>query len=231
MSGGTKDCGRPFPGNRIRKDRTFTNTRTVSNLVLPFINSNSFPPAPLAGVGGGIAWDIVTQRPYHSDGFEWLPIGGGVPGTVESYTHVKDGDMIITPFTPTILTSWEIGSSVTYHTIPEWNLTTGVYSSGVDEIVTIGANISWKGGISNLGSRILRIKHFDFSTATLTTVKEFETQADPDCRVDTTQEIQIHLKNTASDRVFLEVEHNAIVPLTIEGGDHTSITGFRVNLT
>lgn len=222
---------RGFRGQKVEVDRVSYVSRATRHHGLPYINSLELPPGFIGGVGGGIAWDVTTKRPYHSDGFTWFPIGGGAPGTVTSYSQIKDGVQIIPSKTPFILADWDISTSPVYHTIPEWDLTTGIYTAGDTEIVSIQANISWAGNVSNLGNRILRIQFFDFSTATTTTVKEAITQADPNLKVDTTQEAAIHISMQAGDRIFIEVEHTAPIPLTICGGDCTSMSGFRVQIT
>lgn len=220
-----------FRGQRMEVDRISYESRATHRHGIPFINSTSLPYGYIAGVGGGMAWDVVTKRPYHSDGYTWYPIGGGAPGTVQSYSQIKDGEQILLKNTPTILSNWEIVSSPAYHTISEWNLITGIYTAGSKETISIQANIAWAGGVSNLGNRSLRIQFFDFGTATTSTIKESITQADPDLRVDTTQDVAIHVGMQAGDRVFVEVEHTAPVPLIICDGDCTSLSGFRVQTT
>ncbi|RLI48167.1 hypothetical protein DRO61_06850 [Candidatus Bathyarchaeota archaeon] len=222
---------RGFRGQRIEVDRVSYESRVTKHHGIPCIDSNNLPSGYIAGVGGGMAWDITTQRPYHSDGAKWFPIGGGAPGTVRSYSQIKDGGQTLLKNTPTILSDWDVETSPAYHTIPEWNLTTGIYTAGDREDVSIQANISWAGGVSNLGNRILRLQFFDFSTATTSTIKESITQANPDLLVDTTQDIAIHVGMDPGDRIFVEVEHTAPVSLTICGGDCTSMSGFRVQLT
>jgi hypothetical protein len=222
---------RGFRGQKVEVDRVSYESRATHHHGLPYINSLDLPPGFIAGVGGGMAWDVTTKRPYHSDGFTWFPIGGGAPGTVTSYSQIKDGSQIVPSKTPVILADWDISTSPAYHTIPEWNLTTGIYTAGETETVSIQANISWAGGVSNLGNRILRIQFFDFGTATTMTIKEAITQADPNLKVDTTQEAAIHISMQAGDRIFVEVEHNAPIPLTICDGDCTSLSGFRVQIT
>ena len=222
---------RGFRGQKIEVDRVSYESRSTRNHGIPYIDSSNLPPGFIAGVGGGMAWDVTTKRPYHSDGFTWFPIGGGAPGTVKSYSQIKDMDQIIPSKTPVILDDWDIIASPAYHTIPEWNLITGIYTAGDRETASVQANIAWSGGISNLGNRTLRVQFFEFSTATTMTVKEVETQADPNLRVDTTQEAAIHISMQPGDRIFIEVEHNAPIPLTICGGDCTSLSGFRVQIT
>lgn len=209
---------------KISRDERLDNVKISESITLPYIDSNT-PPGTYAGK---IAWDVVTMSPYYSTGSEWLPIGTGAPGTVESYSHVKGVDQTINPDTPSTITGW-VGSGDSYHTIPQWNLTTGVYQSDASEIVTISVNISWKGGISNLGNRIVRLVKYDALTTATSTVKESVTQADPNNAVDTTQEFQINVKMRVGDLLYVQVEHDAPTPLVIEGGNSTSVCGTRLN--
>ena len=82
-----------------------------------------------------------------------------------------------------------------------------------------------------MGDRTLRIRYFNSGTVATETVKESITQADPDISVETTQEANINLRINTGDMVFLEVEHNAPVPLTICTGNHTSVSGFSITIT
>lgn len=219
-----------FRGLKVELDTLDTDTRADRVLRTPFIRSDLLPPGVDSSVGGGLAYDVLTERPYYSDGFTWFPVGAGVPGTVMSYSQIKDGVQIIPRNIPTILSNWEVTSSSTYHTIPGWNLTTGVYTAEQRQIITIRADIAWAGGISNLGNRTLRIMYYDIMSATTSMVKEAVTQADPNLKVDTTQEAGIHLSVNAGDQIFVEVEHDAPIPLTVCGGDCTSLAGFRVQV-
>lgn len=218
-----------FRGFGLEKDVRAVDIQAISKQLLPYITSNNFPPPHLSGKGGGIAYDVTTDRPYYSDGFGWIPIGTGAPGTVKSFSFVKNGDQNIPISINTVVTPWEITSSDTYHddTIG-WDLTTGIYTASTDTILTVYANITWKSGISNLGNRILRVQHMKLGIPIWNTVKEMSTQADPDVNINTTQECQIHLKISQGDGVRISVFHDSIVPLIISGGSETSVAGFSV---
>ncbi len=219
-----------FRGLRIEKDAKIDNFRVTNRHQLPAILSTSQPPGHWPGVGGGIAYDLVTRRPYYSDGFIWLPMGSGAPGTVGSYSFIKDGVQLIPRVVNTTITLWEISSSDVYHTLLGWNLLTGIYTALVDEVLTLEVNISWSAGVSNLGDRTLRIQHMKFGVPGWVTIKQVRTQADPDIRVQSTQECQIHAKISQGDSIRVTVEHNASISVSIASGLCTSISGFRVNV-
>ena len=219
-----------FQGFKLERDAVrISTTQILDRHHVPIIASNNFPPPTLPGIGGGFAYDSITRRPYYSDGFGWFPIGSNAPGTLESYSFIKDGNQSIPTSTNTPLSMWEISSSDTYHNIPGWNLTTGVYTAPSNEVLTLEVKISWASGVSNLGFRILRIQHMKFGIQGFTTIKEVSTQADPDTSVETTQECQIHLQISQGDTVRVTVEQDSTISIPIAGGNVTSISGFSVN--
>jgi len=220
---------RGFQGMKIERDVRVVTSRNMDRQIMPVIDSNNLPPPTLPGIGGGIAYDIATQRPYYSDGFTWYPMGNGAPGTVESYSFIKDGDQSIPIKTETVLLLWETTSSSTYHSLPGWNLLTGVYTASTNEVITLQLNLAWACGISNLGNRIIRIQHMKLGMGSWETVKEAATQADPDLRKETTQEAQINLSISQGDAVRVVAYHDAPLSIPILGGNSTSIAGFRVN--
>lgn len=219
-----------FRGFGIERDSQVKNLRSTSHLQIPEIISTDNPPGYLPGVGGGIAYDLVTQRPYYSDGFTWFPIGTGTIGTVGSYSFVKDGIQSIPRATDTTIIMWDITSSNVYHSLPGWNLVTGVYTALIDEVLTLEVNISWSAGVSNLGDRTLKIQHMVFGSGIWTDIKKVRTQADPDLRIQTTQECQIHARISTGDSIRVTVEHDAPIPVSIAEGSCTSISGFRINV-
>jgi len=233
MSGLHPYTGQPvgFRGFGIEKDARIKSLRVSDRHQLPGILSNNPPPGHQSGRGGGIAYDLVTERPYYSDGFIWLPIGTSAPGTVGSYSFVKDGAQYIPRITNTTIGIWEIMSSGVYHTLFGWDLFTGIYTATTDEVLTLEVNISWGGGISNLGDRTLRIQHMKFGFPGWTTVKEAITQADPDLKVQTSQECQIHARISQGDSIRITVEQDSPISLPIADGLSTSISGFRVTTT
>lgn len=221
-----------FRGFKIEKDSVHIEDFRVSNRhQLPAILSNEQPPGHLPGVGGGIAYDLVTKRPYYSDGYTWLPVGANVlTGTVGSYSFLKDGVQPVPINTEVTISPWEIISADVYHSLPGWNLTTGIYTASVEEVLTLEVNISWSAGVSNLGNRILKIQRMKSGSGIWDTIKESVTQADPDLSVKTTQECQIHAKIFTGDSIRIMVAHGAPVPIFIAKGLCTSVSGFRVNV-
>jgi hypothetical protein len=145
-----------------------------------------------------------------------------------SFSFIKSGSQVISPSTPTTLTSWTVAGSNSYHTLPQWNLATGIYTASATETISISPSISWASGISNLGTRILRVVYFNSGTLTTTIVKEDQTQADPSISIPTTQFFTINLLMNANDQVYVQVEHDAPVNLSIMSGYDTTISGLRI---
>lgn len=220
-----------FQGFKIEKDAIEIDSfRVLERHQLPEILSNDQPPGHWPGRGGGIAYDLVTKRPYYSDGYIWLPIGANTPGTVGSYAFLKDGVQPVPISTEVTIAPWEIASDDVYHSLPGWNLITGIYTATVEEVLTLEVNISWSAGVSNLGNRTLKIQRMKFGSGIWDTIKESVTQADPDLSVQTTQECQIHARILTGDSIRIMVEHGAPIPVSIAGGLCTSVSGFRVNV-
>jgi hypothetical protein len=188
---------------------------------------------------GKIVFDSVTKTPWYFNGTIWLPfndsvapdpIPGVTPGTSISYSIIKDTLQSVVSNTDTVLAAWDATSLAIYHTVPGWDLTTGIYTSTYNQIFTLQVNISWSKGISNLGSRMLRVDYLPNGTSIWIPVKESSTQADPNLGVDTTQEIQIHLNVVSGDMIRVVVSHTAPTSLVIDGGNSTSISGLELAL-
>ena len=223
-----------FRGFRVEDDRKIFKLTATRNLDTPLIKSTKLPPASKAGgVGGGLAYDTVTKRPYYSDGFTWFPIGTGVVGgsSIESYGFVKIGAQSIIPNTPTIINPWESVSLPVYSTIPQWNLATGVYTASTDESLSLGVNISWSKGVSHLGDRTLRVRFQPLGVGPIFTVREMTTQANPNINVETTQELYTHVQLKSNDKIFTEVDHTASTTISLSGGKNKAISGYRVSLS
>ena len=212
-----------FRGFSIHRDERLTNLRTSQNHILPLIESTDLPPATLPGVGGAIAFDVVTKSPYYSDGSGWRQMGFGA---VDSYSFIKDGNQTISTSTETTIVAWD-DTYDTYHTLPGWDMTTGIYTASRAETLSLEVNVAWSAGVSNLGDRSVRVQHMKLGIPSWTTIKEVITQADPDVDVETTQECQIHAKLAQGDAIRVVVEHDAPIDITIAGGNHSSISGFR----
>ena len=212
--------------NDILNLKAITNDVECGNLCLN--NDTEFGGIITSKPGQNLCIDAATDVIDFKDNtlinFMILP----PPMVAVSYGHIKDGNQNIATTTATTITDWTIAGSAAYHTIGGWDLTTGIYTASVSEKFEIDSDITWSGGVSNLGMRTFRIVFFDDSAATTTVIKEVETQADPDINTDTTQHIHFNLQLDASDTVLLEVEHNAPIALTIAGGIRTTMSGQRV---
>jgi hypothetical protein len=149
-------------------------------------------------------------------------------GLTTSYCFGKDGDQNIAASTLTVLTPWTIATLDIYHTIDGWNLVTGEYTASIIQVLSVNVNLTWSGGISNLGSRILRVQHLKFGEVIWITIKEVSTQADPNKDIETTQDCQVNAKINAGDKLRITVEHNAPVELTIS--QKSSLSGLRINI-
>jgi hypothetical protein len=157
------------------------------------------------------------------------PTGAGTH--VESYGIIKVGDLNVIGGTSTIVGGWT-GSPKPYFMISDWNPLTGVYTNTsltATQNISINVDISWKGGVSNLGVRYLRAMYKPALSAPFI-VKEASTQADPNFAVDTTQEMTIHLSLDPGDQTWIEVYHDLSPSdtLVISGGYTTSICGLRI---
>jgi hypothetical protein len=222
-----------FSNYKIYRDDVFDNIQVTDLEVeggelLPSINSIAPPQSLRPGIGGDIAYDMVTKRVYYNNGSVWLPIsvGGGVGGNSQSFSFIKNGNQNIVANTATIVTNWT--DPVPYSTLPSWNLATGIYIAPQNQFMSINADIAWAGGISNLGTRFTRIMYNNAMTSTTIIAKEVITQADPATNIETTQQATINLALDAGDSVWVTVQHDAplsIPFLTLASGNHNSICG------
>lgn len=216
-----------FRGFGIEQDQPRVDTLVVNkNQRLPLITSTSLPPPFELPVGGGLAYDVTTDRVYFSNGSTWQPIATSIPpGTTVTYGFIKGAPQVIGPSSETTVLAWTTAGSATYHSLPEWNLATGEYTASADVFLFIAANISWAGG-SNQGTRVMRIQYQAGGVGPWTTVKEVDTQADPNASIETTQECQFSLQLTAGDKARVAVFHDAPIAISLAGGNHNSLSGF-----
>jgi hypothetical protein len=232
MNGNNPFTGQPigFRGFSISKENlNIDNINVLKYNQLPLITSNKFPPSSLPGVGGAIAYDIVTKKPYFSDGFTWIPVGlGSTPYPIGSFSFIKNGTQPIPSRLNTVITNWTIGGSDVYHTIPSWDLTSGEYTALKNETLSISIDLAWSSNVSNLGNRNVRVQYKKFGSLLWNTVKEVITQADPDINVQTTQGFQINTKLLIGDSVRITVQHNANIPITIDSGIYSTVSGFLI---
>lgn len=192
--------------------------------IIPIIDSNNLPTP----VAGAIAYDKTTQKLYYSNGTSWVSILTSVSTPVVSYNHVLSANLTIPPRTETMITGWTISPSLTYHTFPEWNLATGEFTAAEFCYLSLTLGLNWKANVSNLGTRYLRIFYYNATNLTTTMVREASTQADPSAKIATTQELTVHLKLNDGDIVYAVVYHDAPISLIVEGGDNTTISGYRL---
>jgi hypothetical protein len=223
-----------FKGSGIERDNIDVDSLRVKKYShLPVISSLQFPPGSWPGQGGAIAYDIITKKPYFSDGFNWIPVGFGVGPPplppVASFSFIKNGIQVITGGVNTVLLGWTTAGSGVYHSVPGWDLIAGDYTAPINEILSVSINISWASGSSNRGNRHLRVQYRKFGTLVWNTVKEVITQADADINVQTTQECQINAKLLSGDSARITVEHSANGPISIDEGIYSSVSGFLIN--
>jgi len=217
-------------GLGIEKEQKLNDFQVQKRHQLPTILSTSLPPPHLPGIGGGIAYDLDTKRVYYSEGTTWLPISSGSgTGEVASYSFVKDGNLAVPTSTEVAVDNWETASDPSYSIldVPDWNLTTGIYTATEDINLTLSVSISWASG-SNSGVRTTRLQIN--RGGPWITVKEVETQADPNAAIETTQEFTFNLRLSLGDQVRIAVFQNSGINLSLMDGDRTSIAGLTVGI-
>lgn len=153
-----------------------------------------------------------------------------VPGVSKSFSLLKDINQVILPGVNTILTNWAVVPSPPYHdNTGNWNALTGIYTATTNITLTIDVTMSWLGGISNLGNRVLRIIYQPFAGLPMV-AKEAVTQADANTAVATTQEATICLLMDVGDEAWIEVSHSAPVNLTVASGNVTTTSGIEIKI-
>jgi hypothetical protein len=208
-----------YKGLGIEHDETLDYLFVNKVSKLPYINSNSLPSAQIAGgFGGGIAYDTITKRPYYSDGTSWFPIANSAPGNVESFSQYLPTSQTIPPGNAlTTLINWS--ASTPFHTLPGWNLGTGIYTETLAaRDIQITADVQW-GGVSNtnLGKRWIYIMFFDSSTGDTTALKSDDTQAAPSNLFNTQQDVTVNVRLNTGDQIWVAVKHGAPTPQDILG--------------
>lgn len=212
---------------KIIRDENFDGVNVHKINLLPLINSNDLPPPQINGLGSAIAYDIITKQVYYSDGITWLPINNNTgPGTISSYSFIKDGVLSVPSNSATIIKPWSITPSPPYSTLGDWNLTTGVFTSSIIQKVNISAVVTWSSGFSNLGNRTIRLVFFNSSNSTTNTVQQVTIQANPDANENTVQYLNMVVLMHQNDRVWIECQQNSGIPLQIDSGVNTTVAGF-----
>lgn len=217
-------------GLGIEKNQKINDFQVQKRHQLPTIISTNLPPPTLPGIGGGIAYDSVTKRVYYSEGTTWLPVSAGSgTGEVASYSFVKNNALPVPSSVETPIDSWETSSDPSYSIIdtPDWNLTTGIYTAPEDINLVLSVGISWASG-SNSGVRTTRLQLN--RGGPWITVKEVETQADPNAAIETTQEFSFNLRLSSGEQVRVSVFQNSSIGLSLVDGDRTSISGLTVGI-
>lgn len=158
-----------------------------------------------------------------------IPISSST-GTSKTFSLIKSGNQIVLPNVFTILTGWSIAPNPPYHdNTTNWALVGGIFTATGNVALIINVDISWLGGVSNLGNRTLRVIYQPFLGVPFV-AKEAITQADPNTAVDTTQEACTCLLMSAGDEAWIEVRHTAPVNLTVSAGNTTTISGSEVTV-
>ena len=149
--------------------------------------------------------------------------------SMSTYFQIKDTTQSIPTATPTTLTGWDVVGSSTYHTIPEWDLVTGVYTSSANgQILSANIIISWDAGVSNLGNRMLQAVFYDDSASTTTVIAKVQTQADASTAEPTSQQLCIQPVLDLNDQIYFQVQHSAPVNLSISGSNQTILSGYKI---
>ena len=205
--------------------------RALGQMVVPMINPLTAENV-LSGVGGGIAYNAQSQQLLYNNGSSWIPLANAGTGSQsDSYALILSNSQNILPFPnpPTVLTGWTSTPSPPYHdNTTSWNLVTGVYTATVPQTFSVEAFIAWSANVSNIGKRTLQIIYKPFLGAPMI-AKEVTTQAEPDTTSETPQSAAIFLSLNAGDQVWVEVTQTSAVTLTIAGGNHTSLSGVRID--
>ncbi len=199
---------------------------------------NIYEPIPPETANGITVFDPITQSLFYNKNGSWKLIQDGITGTgatkMDSISMIKVNQQSISPLTNTIITGFT-GTPAPYIMPSGWDPVTGIYTAPSlgfgNHTLDIDINIAWKGGVSNLGNRTLNLIFKKFGGSPII-IKGVSTQADANAAVETTQELSTVLADiSANDQVWLEVYHNAPIPLILSGNYATSICGFRVYLT
>jgi hypothetical protein len=221
-----------FLGQRLEKDADLDQVKVVNQFAIPRISSANLPPPYLANYGGGLAYDVITQVPWYSDGTTWKPLVSTLPpGNVQSFSFIAGANQIIVPNIDTPIIMWSIlGPPPVYTTLPQWNLATGIYTATQTENLYISVNICWAANISNLGDRTLRIEYQFSGGGGWQFAAESTLQAEPKTNVETPQSCDMNLLLNVGDQVRITVEHTAPLNLQVAGGIHSTVSGFRTGV-
>lgn len=122
------------------------------------------------------------------------------------------------------------GPPPVYMSLPQWNLATGIYTATQAENVYLSVCICWAAGVSNLGTRSLRIEYQASGSGIWQIAAESGKQGEPNTNIETPQACDMNLLLAVGDQVRVTVLHNAPVNLQIAGGVHSAVSGFRIGV-
>src|SRR4029079_6543510 len=109
-------------GPGLERDVVARTSKIANQSILPLVEITETVPV-LPGIGGGLAYDLSTRKPYYCDGFAWFPLASGGSGIiVQSFGFQKQVDQSIPSATDTVVSGWTTAGSPAYSTIPNWNL-------------------------------------------------------------------------------------------------------------
>lgn len=218
-----------FNGSSLIKNDTVNQIQVSQQFKLPFISSTKLPPSFLSPSGGGLAYDVVSKTVWYCNGQVWQPVAASLPpGNAESFSFILGMNLGIFPNSDIALTGWSIAGSPAYSSIAQWNLGTGVYTATGNEYLYISVSVEWLAGISNLGTRYIRIEYRPSGGGPWNIVAESKIQASPDQNIATTQTSELSLQLSPGDQARVTVFHNAPLGLQISGGVNTYLSGLRL---
>ena len=130
----------------------------------------------------------------------------------------------------TIIDDWFATPNPPYHeNTGQWNLGAGagggIYTATTNQILDIRADISWMGGISNVGTREMQIVYYPGGVGPIFVVCDSVMQASATTSFPTVQSLQNKLRLLSTDQVWVQIRHTAPVALTIAGDDTNCING------
>lgn len=207
----------------VKRDFTFDSVRANVALYLPQYPLTTLPPS-FAG-DGALAYNTETQSPYYFSGSGWQPFVGVAGNTTNAFSFTKAAVQSIPVSVDTIIDGWLLPTDLPYRVTVGWDLTQGVYTAPIDQLFTISAQVSWTSDITNTGSRTLRVVYFDSITSMPSAVKENTIQPHPDAAIVNDQSINMSLHLRAGDKVWISVEQTSDSLLSIDDGEHTTISG------
>lgn len=211
---------------RVFNDIYPSNVRVGNIIHLPLLNKNAPPPVYTTGIG----YEVTTNSLYYCDQLSWKPISvtsSGGPTSTQSFAFIKGANQNIPPSVETIVADWSIAGSPTYSSLPQWDLSTGIYTATAVESLYLSVDATWIGGVTNQGNRILRIK-YQPNLGVPSTIRQGDTQADANVSIPTTQSLSGCLALQPGDQVWISAFQNSNVAIPVGSSLQTAISGFRI---